>query len=110
MPGAACLITLTLIARLSWYDPGLCAFAPINCFDPASPFHMASGEDARDWYGRVLACPPEDALGVGPSSPNRTALCALICFPPPPYGPKLSRSASCSAPPADLRNKQAALK
>src|SRR3990167_5594020 len=64
MPGAACLITLTLIARLSWYDPGLCPFAPINCFDPASPFHMASGEDARDWYGRVLACPPEYALGT----------------------------------------------
>ena len=55
---------LIVTARLSWYDPGLCSQLPVNCFDPANAFNMAAGHDARDWYGKALACPPEFSIGT----------------------------------------------
>ena len=48
----------------AWYDPGLCRTAPINCFDPLYPYRMAAGHDAREWYGRALACPEEFPIGT----------------------------------------------
>ena len=45
-----------------WFDPARCNVAPINCFDPAFPFRMAAGHDARDYYGIAAACPPEFPL------------------------------------------------
>lgn len=55
---------LVITARLSWYDPARCDVSPINCFDPDRWWNMAAGHDARNWYGRALACPPEFPLGT----------------------------------------------
>ena len=52
------------MVRLSWYDPGLCGELPLNCFDVEDAFRMAGGEDAREWYGRSVACPLEFELGT----------------------------------------------
>lgn len=57
-------IILSLVAWLSWYDPGQCAAKPINCFDAANPYRMAAGHDARLYYGHALACPAEFPIGT----------------------------------------------
>lgn len=65
MVKAVLLITLFIVnARLSWYHPATCSESPINCFDSAVWWHTASGEDARHWYWRGLACPSEYAMGT----------------------------------------------
>lgn len=56
------ILALTVHATLTWYDPALCQSEPTNCYNPATPFRMAAGNDAREWYGRALACPPEFPL------------------------------------------------
>ena len=58
------LTTILFVLRISWYDPSLCTTQPINCFDPTNPYTMAAGDDARDWYGRALACPLEFPIGT----------------------------------------------
>jgi len=60
----AALIVIALLARLSWYDPGLCDTKPINCFDPQHWYLMAAGHDAREWYDKALACPQSFPLGT----------------------------------------------
>jgi len=54
---------LVVTARLSWFNPALCHELPVNCFDPDRWWNMAAGHDAREWYGRALACPGEFPLG-----------------------------------------------
>lgn len=54
----------TLLARMSYYDPSLCAEKPINCFNPNEWWRMASGHDARLWYDRATACPEVFPLGT----------------------------------------------
>ena len=58
------IIALTVHATLTWYDPGRCVELPINCYNSAHPFRMAAGHDARDWYGRALACPERFPIGT----------------------------------------------
>lgn len=58
------IVVVALLARLSWYDPALCADKPINCFDPDHWWRMAAGHDARDWYDRALACPQTFKIGT----------------------------------------------
>jgi len=58
------ILALTIFAELFTYDPGRCAELPINCYSPAHPFRMAAGHDARDWYGRALACPERFPIGT----------------------------------------------
>lgn len=55
--------TIIVIAHLSYYNPALCNVRPINCFDPQHWWRMSNGNDARDWYGRALACPIEFPIG-----------------------------------------------
>lgn len=57
------ILTLLVNAKLSWYNPALCATQPINCFNPAHWWTMASGRDARKYYWRGLACPMEYEIG-----------------------------------------------
>lgn len=52
-------LILVFVAHISYYHPGLCNVAPVNCYDQSAPFRMAGGHDARRWYGRAAACPLE---------------------------------------------------
>lgn len=54
----------TVLADLTWYHPETCPEHPINCFDADVWWRMAAGHDARQWYGRALACPEEFPIGT----------------------------------------------
>lgn len=57
------VITLIFVAVISYYDPAQCQIRPINCFNPDEWWKMSSWNDARDWYGKALACPMEFPIG-----------------------------------------------
>lgn len=57
-------LIITINAYLSWYDPSICDISPINCFDPENWWVMASGESAKDWFNKSLACPQEFPIGT----------------------------------------------
>jgi len=62
------VLVLVVVAHLSYYDPHICTLGDTwdftrNCGDPANPYRMAGGHDARAWYGRALACPMEFGYG-----------------------------------------------
>lgn len=50
---------LSVLVRVSWYDPALCFIRPINCKEPAYWWNMGDGKNATEWYDRALACPKE---------------------------------------------------
>lgn len=60
----ALILAFVVMAKLSYYDPATCHVRPINCFDPNRWWQMSNGHDARDWYGRALACPAEYPIGT----------------------------------------------
>ena len=55
---------LVVTARISWYHPATCFESPINCLNPATWWQTASGEDARAWYWKGLACPSDYPFGT----------------------------------------------
>lgn len=57
------VLTLWVLATLTYYDPAICYERPINCYDPANPYRMAGGLDAREYYDHAIACPVSFGLG-----------------------------------------------
>jgi len=56
------IISIILLASITYYDPSTCGVSKINCFDPNVWWRMSAGHDARNYYGMALACPKEFPL------------------------------------------------